>query len=71
MFAIMKGGRARWKVENETFNTLKNQGYNLGGCPIMAFAQTLRIFRKIMLAGKRRLRYCVYGCAYFAKTSRL
>jgi hypothetical protein len=22
-----KGGRARWKVENETFNTLKNQGY--------------------------------------------
>ncbi len=26
---IMKGGRARWKVENETFNTLKNQGYFL------------------------------------------
>jgi hypothetical protein len=24
----MKGGRARWKIENETFNTLKNQGYN-------------------------------------------
>lgn len=22
-----KGGRARWKIENETFNTLKNQGY--------------------------------------------
>ena len=26
--AIMRGGRARWKVENETFNTLKNQGYH-------------------------------------------
>lgn len=26
---IMQGGRARWKIENETFNTLKNQGYNL------------------------------------------
>ena len=26
---IMRGGRARWKVENETFNTLKNQGYQL------------------------------------------
>jgi hypothetical protein len=26
-FTIMRGGRARWKVENETFNTLKNQGY--------------------------------------------
>lgn len=27
---IMQAGRARWKIENETFNTLKNQGYNLG-----------------------------------------
>lgn len=26
--AIVRGGRARWKIENETFNTLKNQGYN-------------------------------------------
>jgi hypothetical protein len=26
---IMRTGRCRWKVENETFNTLKNQGYNL------------------------------------------
>jgi len=24
---IAKGGRSRWKIENETFNTLKNQGY--------------------------------------------
>jgi hypothetical protein len=24
----MKGGRSRWKIENETFNTLKNLGYN-------------------------------------------
>lgn len=30
MFKIMQGGRARWKIENETFNTLKNQGYNFG-----------------------------------------
>ena len=22
------GGRARWRIENETFNTLKNQGYH-------------------------------------------
>jgi hypothetical protein len=28
VFTIMRGGRARWKVENETFNTLKNQGYH-------------------------------------------
>jgi hypothetical protein len=25
---IRRGGRCRWKVENETFNTLKNQGYH-------------------------------------------
>jgi len=24
---IMRAGRTRWKIENETFNTLKNQGY--------------------------------------------
>jgi len=27
-FKIMRGGRARWKIENETFNTLKNQDYH-------------------------------------------
>jgi len=26
---LVKAGRARWKIENETFNTLKNQGYHL------------------------------------------
>jgi hypothetical protein len=28
VFHLMRGGRARWKIANETFNTLKNQGYN-------------------------------------------
>lgn len=27
-FQLMRAGRARWRIENETFNTLKNQGYN-------------------------------------------
>ena len=27
-FDLMRAGRSRWKIENETFNTLKNQGYN-------------------------------------------
>ena len=27
LMEVMRGGRARWKIENETFNTLKNQGY--------------------------------------------
>jgi hypothetical protein len=25
---VMRTGRSRWKIENETFNTLKNQGYH-------------------------------------------
>ena len=28
VFHLMRGGRARWKIENETFHTLKNPGYN-------------------------------------------
>jgi hypothetical protein len=28
VYKLMRGGRARWKIENETCNTLKNQGYN-------------------------------------------
>ena len=27
-YAIARGGRTRWHIENETFNTLKNQGYH-------------------------------------------
>jgi hypothetical protein len=26
---LVQAGRARWKIENETFNTLKNQGYHI------------------------------------------
>lgn len=27
---LEKGGRCKWHIENQTFNTLKNQGYNFG-----------------------------------------
>jgi len=30
VYLFMRGARARWKIENETFNTLKNQGYHFG-----------------------------------------
>ena len=29
VFELMRGGRSRWKIENETLNTLKNQDYHL------------------------------------------
>jgi hypothetical protein len=28
VYKLMRGGRARWKIENEPFNTLKNRGYH-------------------------------------------
>jgi hypothetical protein len=28
VYRLRRGGRARWKIANETFNTLKNQGYH-------------------------------------------
>jgi hypothetical protein len=28
VYQLMQGGRARWRIENETCNTLKNQGYH-------------------------------------------
>lgn len=28
VFQVMRAGRVRWRIENETFNTLKNQGYH-------------------------------------------
>ena len=28
VFNVMRAGRSRWKIENKTFNTLKNLGYN-------------------------------------------
>jgi hypothetical protein len=47
--AIMRAGRARWQIENETFNTLKNQGYhfehNYGhGCENLATNLALLMF---------------------------
>ncbi len=30
VYNLMRAGRARWRMENETFHTLKNQGYHLG-----------------------------------------
>jgi len=41
-YTLMRAGRARWKIENETFNTLKNQGYQ--------FEHSMPLFLGITLA---------------------
>src|SRR5882672_5716261 len=37
VYALMRGGRARWKIENETFNTLKNLSVVFATVMILAF----------------------------------
>jgi hypothetical protein len=37
-FRLMRAARSRWKIENETFNTLKNQGYHLNIILVMAIS---------------------------------
>ncbi len=33
VYRLMRGGRARWKIDNETCNPLKNQGDSVCGRP--------------------------------------
>ena len=45
----MRGGRARWKLENETFNTLKNQGYEFEHNYGHGYKNLSTIFAMLML----------------------
>ena len=45
----MRAGRARWKIENETFNTLKNQGYNFEHNYGLGKQNLSMVFVKIMM----------------------
>jgi len=64
VYQIMKAGRARWKIENETFNTLKNQGYhfehNYGHgyknlCNILALLMLLAFFIDQLILASNKL----------------
>jgi hypothetical protein len=47
---VMSGGRARWKVENETFNTLKNQGYHFEHNYGHGYNHLCTVFAELMMA---------------------
>ncbi|MGC9195872.1 MAG: hypothetical protein ACP5IL_10515, partial [Syntrophobacteraceae bacterium] len=49
VYRIMRAGRARWKIENETFNTLKNQGYNFEHNYGLGKKNLSMVFVKIMM----------------------
>jgi hypothetical protein len=46
---IAKAGRSRWKIENETFNTLKNQGYQFDHNFGHGYKNLSNVFAGIML----------------------
>ncbi len=48
LLKFVRGGRSRWRIENETFNTLKNQGYH---------------FEHNYGHGKKNFRWCVVAAA--------
>jgi hypothetical protein len=49
VYPIMRAGRARWRIENETFNTLKNQGYHLGHNYGLGKTHLAAVFASLMM----------------------
>ncbi len=46
---VMRGGRTRWRIENETFNTLKNQGYHFEHNYGHGYAHLAVVFALLMM----------------------
>lgn len=71
VYKIMRMGRSRWKIENETFNTLKNQGYhfehNYGHgqqhlCTVMAYLMMMAFWvDQLQQAGSRIFQQILSG----------
>ncbi len=62
---LMKGGRSRWHIENQTFNTLKNQNYefehNFGhGQQYLATVLAMLMMLAFLIDQVQE-----YGCAFF------
>lgn len=49
VYLLMQGGRARWKIENETFNTLKNQGYQFEHNFGHGYRHLIEVFTLLMM----------------------
>ena len=67
LMQIMKGGRARWRIENETFNTLKNLGYNFEhnfGHGYQNLSNNLAVLMFLVFAIDQLQQLC---CEYFQK----
>jgi hypothetical protein len=63
---VMWGGRSRWKVENETFNTLKNQGYHLEHSYGHGYQNLSVVLAMLMMLAFLVDQTCQLCCALFA-----
>ena len=62
---IMKAGRARWKIENETFNTLKTQGYHFGHNFGHGKLHLSSVFASLMMLAFTLDQICEAACQMF------
>lgn len=62
---VMRTARARWKIENETFNTLKNQGYNFEHNYGHGQHQLCTVLAYLMMLAFAVDQIRQYACEYF------
>ena len=68
VYRIMRGGRARWRIENETFNTLKNQGYHLEHNYGLGKNHLAGVFATLMMLAFLVDQSLQHGCQLFQAT---
>ena len=49
VYQIMRGGRVNWRIENNAFNTLKNQGYNFSHNVGHGYANLCSVFGMLLM----------------------
>lgn len=62
---VMKGGRSRWHIENQVFNTLKNQDYEFEHNYGHGEQQLATVFAMLMMLAFLIDQVQEYGCAFF------
>lgn len=67
VYSLMRGGRARWRIENETFNTLKNQGYEFEHNFGHGYKHLSHVFANLMLLAFTIDQIQQMGCKDFKK----
>lgn len=67
VYKLMRGGRARWSIENETFNTLKNHGYHFEHNFGHGYNNLSTVFAMLMMLAFTVDQIQFYACSYMQK----